>query len=180
MLLASLALALGAPLRAAARPPLPGYAELKLGGYFPVASDVSSYDAGFSGELALGYAPDPGFAFEGAVGTFRTQHTVAGATARSLRVIPLTFAIRGTVPLKSFQPYAILGAGAYFVHDELGGASDDSANLGLFLGVGGNVSLGERLFLGLEGRYLFLRANTFGAGTHLDGAMLTADLGFRF
>jgi len=174
------ALMLVAPQAASARQPPPGYAVVKLGGYFPVGSDVSNYETGFDGELSLGYAPDPGFAFEVASGTFRTQQSVGGTTAREIRVIPVTFAIRGKVTLKHFEPYAILGTGAYFIHDQVSNATADSTNLGLFLGVGGNVNLTERLFFGLEGRYLFLRANTFNTTTSLDGAVLTADLGFRF
>ncbi|HET6414025.1 MAG TPA: outer membrane beta-barrel protein [Anaeromyxobacter sp.] len=174
------ALAILAPQAAAARQPPPGYLVVKLGGYFPVAADVSSYETGFDGELSLGYAPAPGFAFEFSSGTFSTQQSVGSASAREIRVIPVTFAIRGTVALKHFEPYAILGTGAYFIQDRLSGATSDSTNLGLFLGAGANVNLTERFFFGLEGRYLFLHASTFNTSTSLDGAVLTADLGFRF
>ena len=177
--LAVAALALAAP-PALARPPLPGYLVVKAGGFLPMGPDISSYDSDLAGEVALGYAPDPGFAFELAGGAFRTSHSVAGGEVRKLQVIPVTFAIRGKVPLQNFEPYAILGTGAYFVRDEIGASSDDATNFGFFLGVGGNLNLGSRLFVGLEGRYLYLRTNTFNTETRLDGLTLTADLGFRF
>jgi opacity protein-like surface antigen len=177
--LAVASLALAAP-PASARPLDPGYAVVKLGGWFPMHSDVSDYDTGFLGEIALGYAPDPGFAFELAGGAFDVVRESGGEKVREMRVYPVTFAIRGTVPVKSFQPYALLGGGAYFVFDEVLGEKDDAVDFGLFLGAGANVNLGSRLFLGLEGRYLFLGTNTFGGDTRLDGVTLTADLGFRF
>jgi opacity protein-like surface antigen len=178
--LAALALALGAPLPAAAEPRHPAYLVVKAGGYFPMAHDVSGYDADLAGEVALGYAPDPGFAFELAGGAFRTRSSAGGGDLRELQVVPITFAIRGTVPLKGFEPYAILGGGAYLVHDEVGGAKDDAASFGLFLGAGGNANLTSHLFIGLEARYLFLGTHTFNTSTRLDGITLTGDVGFRF
>jgi hypothetical protein len=178
--LLAVGLALGAPRPADALPPRPAYLTAKLGGYFPLHPDVQSYSTSSSGELALGYRPDPGFAFEAATGRFDVVRKIGGVEARKLRVIPATFAIRGTVPVKNFEPYAILGGGAYFIDDKAGSQRDHAVNLGLFLGAGGNVNLGSLLFLGLEGRYLFLGTNTFASHTRLDGFILTGDVGFRF
>ncbi len=177
--LALAALSLAVPLAASAKAPPPGYLELKAGGYFPTAADVHDYDAGFDGEIALGYAPDPGFAFEIQSGWLETRRSLAGGD-RKLEVIPLAFAVKGTVPLGEFQPYATAGVGAYFVHDQVGDASDHSANFGGFVGIGGNWFLSRTLYLGLEGRFLWLRSNTFSAGTRLDGPSLFGKLGFRF
>ncbi len=175
-LLAAAAVA-AAPLAASAKAPPPGYVMLKLGGYFPVAHDVDRFDAGIDGEVVAGYAPDPGFAFEGGVGWFTTSDAAA---SRKLRAIPVTFSIKGTVPVGEFQPYAVAGIGAYFIHDEVGAASDDSVDVGFHLGVGANWNLTRNLFVGLEGRYLWVRAGTLGVTTRMDGITLTADVGFRF
>lgn len=178
--MAAAALALGAPSLAAAEPRHPLYLLAKAGGYFPVHSDVANYETGLAGELALGYAPDPGFAFEFATGTFGVAREVGGTTVREARVIPVTLAIRGTVPVQRFEPYALLGGGIYLVRDEVAGLEDEAVNLGLFFGAGANLNLSSRLFLGVEGRYLVLGTNTFDAHSRLDGIILTADLGIRF
>jgi len=177
---AAAALALVAPALAAAEPRHPVYLVAKAGGYFPTHSDVTKHETTLAGELALGYAPDPGFALELATGKFNVVREEGDTTLRDMRVIPVTLAIRGTVPVKRLEPYAILGGGLYLVHDEVGGEDDDAVNLGLFLGGGMNMNLSSRLFVGVEARYLVLGANTFDSHTRVDGISLTADLGLRF
>jgi opacity protein-like surface antigen len=185
-LLVSLVALLPAASRAKGLPP--NYAELKLGGYFPMAHDVSGYDAGFAGELAIGRSLDRGFAFEGSLGSYQTKGTLPGGVDRKLRITPLALSLKGTAPFGQFEPYAMAGIGVYFVHDELGAAAlgtsgrttSSSTNLGLHLGIGADYFTSSGLFLGLEGKYLFLKATTFGTHTRLDGAVVGAHLGFRF
>jgi opacity protein-like surface antigen len=137
---------------------------------------VSTWDAGFHGELAIGYKPDPGLALEAGVGWLQTGR----GSAVDVRVIPVSLGIRGTYPVGAFQPYALLGLGIYFVREEVGDLSDDAASIGAFLGIGGTVDLSRSFFLGLEGRYLFMPAKTFGTTTHLDGVTVTLGAGVRF
>ena len=70
-LLATLSLLIANPADAA--PPPPNYVEAKLGGYFPMAGDVDSFDSGFNGEVTFGRYLAPGFAVEGGLGYFETK-----------------------------------------------------------------------------------------------------------
>lgn len=187
-LLACVALA---PISPQAKAPPPSFVLLKGGAYFPAAADVSGFGSGLTGELSLGRSFDRGFAMEASFGSFTTSGTVdaaAGRAARRLRISPLSVSLRGTAPVGGFEPYACAGVGVYFVRDELGSpvlgssgaTSAEAANLGFHAGVGGTLLLSGGLFVGLEGKYHLLRANTFGGRTRLDGTVLTAGVGYRF
>jgi len=186
VLVASLAIAY--PLPATAAGPPPNYVQLKLGGYFPMASDVDTFDSGFNGEVAVGRYLAPGFAVEGGVGYFETQGRMPGTSVdRELEVVPLTFSLRGTVPYGPFEAYGMAGVGVYFIDDKLSspafqgqGASDSAADVGLHLGLGGKYTMANNVFFSLEGKYLWLSTGTFGIDTRLDGAVLTVNIGYRF
>src|SRR5512139_2836742 len=180
-LLASLAIVL--PITANAAGPPPNYAVVKLGGYFPMASDVDAFDSGFNGEVSVGRYLAPGFAVEGGIGYFESKGRVSGTSVdREFQVVPLTFSIRGTIPYGPYEAYGMGGVGVYFIDGKLStpvfpgqSASDSSADIGLYLGLGGKYNLGNNVFFGLEGKYLWLKATTFGVDTRLDGAVLTAN-----
>jgi len=184
-LLASLALVLPAPATAAGPPPT--YVQVKLGGYFPMSSDVDTYDSGFNGEVSLGRYIAPGFAVEGGIGMFQTEGRRPGSSVnREFEVYPLTFSLRGTVPSGPFEAYGMGGIGVYFVDvtstsvSSGQGTSDSSADIGLYLGLGGRYNMPNDVFFGLEGKYLWLTTSTSGTDIRLDGAVLTANVGYRF
>jgi opacity protein-like surface antigen len=184
VLLASLAFV--APLTAYSAGPPPTYVVGKIGGYFPMASDVDTFDSDFMGEVAVGYYIAPGFAVEGGIGYFETSGRMSGPPAadHTFEVYPLTFSIRGAIPYGPFEAYGLAGIGVYFVEDKRSapgfGGSDSAADIGFHLGIGGKYTLPNNVFFGLEGRYLWLSAGTFGTDTRLDGAVLTATVGYRF
>ena len=184
-LLASLALVLPAPATAAGPPP--NYVQVKLGGYFPMSSDIDTYDSGFNVEASLGRYLAPGFAVEGGIGLFETEGRRPGSSVyREFEVIPLTFSLRGTVPSGPFEVYGMAGIGVYFIDATSSSVSsgdstsDSSADIGLHLGLGGRYNMPNNVFFGLEGKYLWLTTSTFGTDTRLDGAVLTANIGYRF
>jgi opacity protein-like surface antigen len=183
-LFASLALVL--PFTAAAAGPPPNYLVLKLGGYFPMALDVDGFYSGFNGELSIGRYLAPGFAVEGGIGYFQTKGRFSGPPAadHEFEVIPLTFSVRGTIPYGPFEAYGMGGVGVYFTDDKrtspAASGSDSAADVGLHLGIGGKYNMPNNVFFGLEGKYLWLSTSTFGTETRLDGAVLTANIGYRF
>lgn len=183
VLLASLSLV--NPIAATAAGPPPNYVQVKLGGYFPMASDVDAFDSDVNVEVSVGRYLAPGFAVEGGLGYFETNGRRPGtAVDGKFEVVPLTFSVKGTVPYGPFEAYGMVGIGVYFIDDSRtsasSAASDSSADVGLHLGIGGKYNMTNNVFFGLEGKYLWLSASTFGNDTRLDGAVLTANVGYRF
>ncbi len=174
-----------------AKPLSPNYATLKLGGYFPQHSDLEGFDAGFNGEVSLGRIIAPGFAVEGGVGYFETKGDFSSPVvsgSEKFTVVPLTLSLKGQTFFQQFEPYVEAGIGVYFIKDELSGQvlgipaseSENDTQIGFHLGLGANFNVTRQLFLGLEGRYLWLKTDTFGVDVRLNGITVTGNVGFRF
>jgi opacity protein-like surface antigen len=170
---------------ASAKPLASNYAQLKIGGYFPQTSDLDDFDAGGNFEVGIGHRVAPGFAIEGNFGYFETKESfdLPGIASgdETFKVVPLTLSLKGQAFFDRFEPYAEAGIGVYFIKDEISGSdSENDTQLGLHIGLGGNYNITPQVFLGVEGRYLWLRTDTFGVDVKLDGFFLTANLGYRF
>lgn len=174
-----------------AKPLSPNYVTLKIGGYFPQHSDLKDFDSGFDGEISLGRVVAPGFAVEGGIGYFETkgESSEPGIIANGkFKVMPLTLSLKGQTFFEQFEPYVEAGIGVYFIESELSGTftgipasrSDNEAKVGFHLGLGGNYNVTRQIFLGLEGKYIWVKSETFGSDTRLDGITLTGNIGFRF
>jgi len=174
----------------------PNYATLKLGGYLPQASDVEELDNSFYGELAFGHYFDKNWAIEMGIGYTKPGASVTvsdGVTTATvsadLTIIPVTLGLKGSLPMGTFEPFAVAGVGLYFCELEgdisvsgvgSASASEDDTVFGFFLGAGANFNISPNVFLGLEGKYFWAKPSFAGEDMNIDGINLTANIGYRF
>ena len=176
---------------------LDGAVTIKGGIYSPQQDPVKDFGSGFNGEISIGGYFTPNFFFELGVGYFETKgdgviFIPGGAIIPAkveLAVIPVTASIKWLYPTGSFEPYVEAGAGVYVADTDLSGGgaslSDRYTNVGVHLGLGANFDITKRVFLGVEGRYLWIAEHKFilGQGTEdveLNGITGTINLGYRF
>ena len=183
----------------------PFYLTYKPGMYSPQSSGL---DVGLSTELAFGYRFNPNIAAEFGFGYFNTQKEVRGVGAtRVIReecdyyVVPLTLTLKAIFPYKKWEFFGLGGGGVYIVsgpynldhygdYDDYGDFNPHvDAVLGGYLGGGIHYSLTPRIFLGVEGKYLWtekVKLNGERAGIpldakfRLDGIIAAAVIGVRF
>ena len=143
---------------------------------------------GFDGELAIGHYFLPAFATELGVGYFESKGTSATKSGEAnLKVVSMLLTAKGLLPMGEFEPFGELGIGAYFETLDVSGAlgNFDSSTKGVFglhAGAGVNFNISQEIFLGFEGRYLWVKPSFgfFGQDIKMDGFTLTAGLGHRF
>jgi outer membrane protein W len=174
-----------------------GFIALKLGIYEPQEEPIEDFDTGINGEISVGGYITPNFALELGVGYFESDGpgaivipgpVVIPADAEFF-VIPVTLNLKYIYPLESFEPYIEGGGGIYVGDAELSGGgielSDRYTNVGGFLGAGVNINITESIFIGVEGRYLWVAEHNFELGetiqsVEMDGYTATANIGYRF
>lgn len=182
----------------------PNCVTLKGGIYSPQSDDLEDFDTGFNGGISYGRYFHPNFALELGVGYFETEATFTGfapilgivGEEDEITAIPLTLTAKGTYPTKYVEPYVLGGIGLYFVSVEsdlsIGffefSLDDDDTVFGFHLGLDANFNITERLFIGVEGKYLWAEAefedSVLGIPVELDadleGFTVTGNVGFRF
>lgn len=190
---------------------LGSYVEFKGGIYSPSAFfDLSNVDVsttfdgdmgtGFDGEIAFGHYLMPSFSLEMGLGFFKgmgslQSESAAGTQEANFNVVPLIGSAKLLVPIGAFHPYGELGIGAYFtkvtVSDNMNTFSG-CTTFGIHTGAGFNVHLSPKVFLGLEGRYVWANPSLGGEtiklndteytlnGFKLNGFTTTLGVGFSF
>lgn len=178
-------------------PPNSRYVVIKGGYYSPGENyDMNDFNAGttsrietktgINGEIALGQYADEKTALELGIGYFQSRGYPAGETgSTSLKAIPLVITAKGFVPFGAFLPYIELGIGGYLTKLEVSGntgsfSSESKATYGFHAGAGFDIDLGDIIFIGIEGRYLWAKADYSGQRVKLDGLMGTINLGYRY
>lgn len=157
------------------------YTVFKGGAFFPQASDVEDFDNGWSAEFAIGTRIVPMLDLELGVGWFEIKHDVAGGGEEKIRAIPATATIKIPFTLGPVEPYIEGGGGAYFVRAEAPGQGEDNDTVfGYHAGAGLNFNLTPNVFIGAEGRYIWVEPSVFGTDVKLDGINATGNIGFRF
>jgi opacity protein-like surface antigen len=180
------------------------YLTTRLGAFLPKHSDLGPLNAGFDGELGLGYRLARNLGVEGSVGysiatggvsrSDPTTGRLAGDT--TLSVVPVTATFRALLPLDGIEISALAGAGVYFAHMEVEGSrgyftpdtallrtgtwSSSDTPVGVHLGAGFGAHVTPRLLLGADLRYVFASAKLFDTTMHIGGLRLGAVLGYRF
>ncbi len=181
-----------------------GYLSFKGGAYFPTGDlDDYDFDNGFNGEILLGMYVNKNLALEFGGGYFQTDASFSEGAfweEDDVWVIPVIVNIKGVLPLKSVELFGGGGLGLYFANIDVKGydpligpfsVDDDDAIFGGHLLVGFNIDLSDKVFIGVEGKYIFTADNRFFceqvscseiscAKINLDGLTLIGGLGFRF
>lgn len=178
-------------------PANPKYFVLKGGRYSPSGNyDIDNFNGnttshldaqtGLSGEIALGQYSNPELALELGIGYFESKGSPAPeAGSTRLKAVPIVVTAKSFAPMGALNPYLEFGIGAYLTRLEASGntgsfSSKSKATYGLHAGAGFNIDLGNLLFIGLEGRYLWARADYGGQQVPLNGLMTTINLGYRY
>ena len=167
------------------------YVVLKGGGYFPQSSEMKDQDAktGYIGQVGFGYYLLPILALEASGGYMGAKGDMQNTnTERRFSIYPLEVTGKLGLPILFLEPYVEAGVGGYYVKSTAGSQEETSWRGGYFGGAGINFNLGP-IILGLEGRYLFLKASapaptssnpSATTDIKLDGIIGTLNLGFRF
>ncbi len=185
----------------------PFYIAFKPGIYSPQASDLDGFDNGFSGEIALGWRFNPNIAAEFGIGYFNTEgeKTVVGTTyvyreEFDIDVFPVTFTLKAILPYKKWEFFGLAGAGVYIAygpydddydhhHYDYDYDDDDDydydARLGGYLGAGIHYNVTPKIFVGVEGKYLWtdkvkLDYEDLRLKFKMDGIIATAVFGIKF
>jgi outer membrane protein W len=173
------------------------YVVLKGGIYSPSLShDLDTFNGGttshldsktgFAGEVAVGHYFLPMLAVELGAGYFESKGSPAAEPGEAkLKVVPLIATGKVLLPLGMFEPYGLFGIGAYISDLNVSGNSGSfrgstQVTYGLHAGAGFNINFINNMFVGLEGKYLWVEPSFGGQHVRLDGFITTADIGFRF
>lgn len=185
-------------LPAAGADDLNNYVAAKMGIYSPQGDALKDFDTGFNGELVFGYRRNH-FALELESGYFETKGpgTIVASELPlvvipgdvKIWVIPVVLNYKFAYPIETFEPFIEAGAGVYVTDVDLSGAgvsfSDRHTSPGVHVGLGANLNITNKLFLGIEGRYLWVKEYDFVLGQipvniAIEGAIATVNVGYRF
>ncbi|MDR3579599.1 MAG: outer membrane beta-barrel protein [Oryzomonas sp.] len=195
LVLAVLSIGIASP--AAAEDKAVNYLEFKGGIYSPSLShDVDNFNngntthldskTGFAGEVAVGHYLLPMLALELGAGYFQSKGSPAAEPGHTmLKVVPLVATGKVLLPLGIFEPYGLFGIGAYITDLDVSdnkGTFHGSTKItyGLHGGAGFNINFSNSMFVGVEGKYIWVEPSYGGQDIKLNGFITTADLGFRF
>jgi outer membrane protein W len=118
--------------------------------------------SGVAGEIAFGHFFSPSFALELGIGYFKSKGTfmdeLAARRELEFNVIPVILSAKVFVPVGPVFPFGEFGVGAYISEFEVSNNAntfESTATFGIHAGAGLNVFVSSRVFVGLEGRYVW-------------------------
>ena len=173
-----------------------GYIAFKGGIYSPTSEDLR--DAGFKTDLnveaVVGMYANKNLALEFGAGYFQTDSSVSGAGGShekaEISVVPVIATIKAVLPIDYVELYGGGGIGLYVVDfesntfDPVAGSfsgDDNDTIIGGHVLAGANIDITRKVFLGVEGKYLFTtEAKLLSSKINLHGYTVTGVLGIRF
>lgn len=170
------------------------YVSFKPGAFIP-DGDIDDFGTGFSGSLSFGRQYTPNFAVEMDVGWINldesdsiTVDEIEYSGSIDLDIIPVSLNLKAILPYGNLELYGIVGIGVYFVEAEAkshgffdGTVDDDDEVFGFSPGLGVQYNFNQRVFMGVEGKYLFTSdVELFGVESNLNGIWISGVIGFRF
>lgn len=163
------------------------YLLLKLGAYFPNDKDMKDYNDGFSGEIYYGRYFHENFSSEIGAGYFKSDTINTYET--TIKTFDILYNIKGIYRIGGIELFVGPGIGVYFSKSYFpvsGIESEWKPSFGYHVLAGANFDVASNWFLGVEGKYFWAmtkdpiipQGSAF--GSHLDGFVGTATLGWRF
>lgn len=162
--------------------------KLRLGassGYYSVQDSIykETYGSGnFMYGIFIAYNLTKGLEFRGEAGYFKDSGKT-GITKEEMEfsIIPVVAGIRYLIiKIKSLKPYIGVGVDFYFFKEKvrLGDTSDSTT--GFHIETGSYISLGRRLFIDLNFRYVNAEAKPYDEKINLGGFRTGIGVGFSF
>jgi opacity protein-like surface antigen len=192
---AAAALALAAPLLAAAQPvSTPSgpdtYLSFHAGAYVPQHDDLRNFDPGIAFGGTFGALFTPNLGVEAEVGYYRS--TGKEPDIGSLWAVPVTASLRVRMPLKVAELSALAGGGVHFAHASFatltcqaigcpapGRVTETSNAFGFHVGAAAAFNLSPTMLVGAEVRRTFVPARFAGESVRLDGLRAAVTLSYN-
>jgi opacity protein-like surface antigen len=177
---AAAALALAAPLCAAAQPvSAPSgpdtYLSFHAGAYVPQHDDLRNFDTGIAFGGTFGALFTPNLGAEGEVGYWR-----AVGTSGRVWAIPALASLRVRMPLKVAELSALAGGGVYFATAVPNITfAEHSTSFGFHAGAAASFNLSPTMLVGAEVRRTFVPARFSGDTIRLDGLRAAVTLSYN-
>jgi hypothetical protein len=165
------------------------YAYIQPGAYIPQHKHVflidDKFDTGPNIEVVFGKYVNSNIAGELGIGYFQTKGELySPRTQLKEQVWDIFYTLKGLLPMGPVELYGGGGFGLYVTKSSIYSDYEVNSNLGLHVLAGGRYNINEKLFVGLEGKYLWSSAS-FSNGSviddaQLDGVYVSGNVGVRF
>lgn len=137
-------------------------------------------------EIALGQYSNPELALELGIGYFESKGAPADEPGSTkLKAVPIVITAKDFMLEGPFRPYFAGGVGVYITELEVSGntgsfSTRPETTYGYHAGLGFNIDIANAMFIGVEGRYLWIKADYGGQPVKLNGYMSTINVGFSY